>query len=71
MTARARFVVTFTPVPGVDGIRALRAVLKTALRRHGLRAADVREESAPTPDISTASLTTAIGERGNIIRRNR
>ena len=42
-----RFIITLVPVPGVDGIRALRAVLKTALRRHGLRAIDAREEMTP------------------------
>ena len=30
--------------PGVDGIRALRALLKVALRRFGLRAIEAREE---------------------------
>jgi hypothetical protein len=53
MIERVRFVVTFTTVPGVNnGVRALRAVLKNALRRHGLRATNVREENAPTPDMS-------------------
>jgi hypothetical protein len=42
-----RFVITLVPLPGIDGIRALRAVLKTALRRHGLRATDVRGETEP------------------------
>ena len=47
-TAHLRFIVTLTPEPGVDAIRALRAVLKTALRRHGLRAIDAREETEHT-----------------------
>ena len=38
-----RFHVTFVAERGVDGIRSLRAVLKSALRRFGLRAIDVRE----------------------------
>jgi hypothetical protein len=38
--------VTFVATPGVDGIRAFRALLKTALRRFGLRAVDVREHDA-------------------------
>jgi hypothetical protein len=40
---RPAFSVTFAAQPGVDGIKALRAVLKLALRRFGLRAIDVRE----------------------------
>jgi hypothetical protein len=37
--------VTFVAEPGVDGIKALRSLLKTALRRFGLRAIDVRERA--------------------------
>jgi hypothetical protein len=44
---QSTFVLTLRAVPGVDGIRALRAVLKTALRRHGLRATNAREETEP------------------------
>jgi len=40
---RPAFIVTLVAQPGVDGIRSLRAVLKSALRRFGLRAIDVRE----------------------------
>jgi hypothetical protein len=43
-----RFVIVFEPARGVDGIRALRAVLKRAKRQYGLVAIDAREESAPT-----------------------
>jgi hypothetical protein len=43
----SRFIVTFAPAPCVDGIRALRWLLKIAGRRLGLRAIDVRE-GAPT-----------------------
>src|SRR6516165_785692 len=45
-TTATSFVVTFTPTPGTDGIKAVRALLKAALRRHGLRAVDVREPPA-------------------------
>jgi hypothetical protein len=38
-----RFVVTFRPTPGSNGIRSLRAVLKIAHRRFGLIAVDARE----------------------------
>jgi hypothetical protein len=43
-----RFTVTFVPQRGVDGVRALRWLLKRARRQFGLVAVDVREEeSAP------------------------
>lgn len=47
-----RFVVTFVAghdaADNLGAVRSLRAVLKNALRRHGLRAVDVKEiESAP------------------------
>jgi len=32
-------------MPGVDGVKAVRALLKTALRRFGLRAIDVRQSA--------------------------
>jgi hypothetical protein len=49
MSERARFVVTFTPAPGVDAVRSLRLMLKSAKRRFGLIAIDAREkEDAPT-----------------------
>jgi hypothetical protein len=38
-----RFHVTFVATPGTDGLKAFRALLKSALRRFGLRAIDVRE----------------------------
>jgi hypothetical protein len=42
--------VTFAvDAPNVDGVRALRALLKFALRRLGLRAIDVRECALPAP----------------------
>jgi hypothetical protein len=34
-------------MPGVDGIRSFRALLKVALRRYGLRAIDAREIHGP------------------------
>jgi hypothetical protein len=40
---RRAFVVQLRAEPGIDGIRSFRALLKVALRRHGLRAIDVRE----------------------------
>jgi hypothetical protein len=48
MSARPRFVITFTPGPGVDAIRSLRLLLKAAKRRFGLIATDAYEDrSAP------------------------
>ena len=38
------FVMTLQPLPGVDGIRALRWVLKGLLRQHGMKCVSVREE---------------------------
>jgi hypothetical protein len=47
-TARPRFVITFTPGPGVDAVRSLRQLLKAAKRRFGLIATDAYEDrSAP------------------------
>jgi hypothetical protein len=37
------FIVWLAPQPGVDGIRSLRALLKVAKRRFGLRAIAARE----------------------------
>jgi hypothetical protein len=44
-----RYTVTFVPMRGTDGIRALRWLLKRARRQYGLIAVDAREEkTAPT-----------------------
>ena len=40
---RPIFVVRLRAEQGIDGIRALRAVLKSLLRRHGLRCLSARE----------------------------
>jgi hypothetical protein len=47
MTTRPRFVVTFVPAPGINGVRALRLLLKSARRRFGLIAVGAYED-APT-----------------------
>jgi hypothetical protein len=39
----ATFSATFVALPGVDGLRSFRALLKAALRHYGLRAVDVRQ----------------------------
>jgi hypothetical protein len=38
------FVIHLRPMPGVDGIHALRHLLKTSLRKYGLRCVLVREQ---------------------------
>jgi hypothetical protein len=40
---REAYVLTLRPMPGVDGIRALRAALKFLLRRFGLKAVKIGE----------------------------
>jgi hypothetical protein len=39
------YTVTLQPLRGADGIRGLRALLRTALRRHRLKAIDIREHT--------------------------
>src|SRR5262245_11659845 len=43
------YAVSFTPLPGTDGLRAFRAVLKIALRRFRLRAVRVCEPDGAGP----------------------
>jgi hypothetical protein len=51
---RPTFIVHLRPEPQVDDIRALRQLLKVALRRFGLKAISIREESnKPIPPIQT------------------
>jgi hypothetical protein len=52
MNARPRFVITFTPGPGVDGIRSLRLLLKAAKRRFDLVATDAYEDRSAPLEIS-------------------
>ena len=53
-----RFTVTFVPMRGVDGVRALRWLLKRARRQFGLIAVDVREE--PKPDAAPAAAPSIV-----------
>src|SRR5262245_10814059 len=55
MSARPRFVITFSPGVGVDGIRALRLLLKSARRRFGLVAVDVYEDRSSPLELSNKS----------------
>jgi hypothetical protein len=43
-SGRETYVLTLRPLPRVDGIRALRALLKVMLRRFGLKAIKVTEQ---------------------------
>jgi hypothetical protein len=64
----AIFTVTFRAPAGSAGIHALRALLKTALRRFGLRATDVREENAPAaPDVANR-IADAFGQLRRDVR---
>lgn len=40
---RTIYVITVTPLPGVDAVRMLRQALKVLLRRFGLRCIDIAE----------------------------
>jgi hypothetical protein len=41
---RPTFVVRFVAARGIDPVKALRRLLKTAIRRFGLKAVEVRED---------------------------
>jgi hypothetical protein len=70
MTSCPRFTVTFTALPGVDGIRALRWLLKRARRQYGLVAVDAREEPARV-DISNRVADAFAGLRHDVAARTR
>jgi hypothetical protein len=44
------FIVKLRALPGVDAVRALRAALKTLLRRYGLKCESVEEETSDAND---------------------
>jgi hypothetical protein len=52
---RPVYVIGLRPEPEVDGIRALRALLKIALRRFGLRATAIKEIPSQTESQPDAS----------------
>jgi hypothetical protein len=41
---RAVYTLRLVPQPGVDAVKALRAALKTLLRRHGLRCTSIKQD---------------------------
>jgi hypothetical protein len=43
---RPRYILVLQPLPHVDAIRALRALLKASLRRYGMRALSVERADA-------------------------
>src|SRR5262245_14647167 len=47
-SARPTFVLRLRPGPRIDGVRAMRGLLKAALRRFGLKCLEAREELAAT-----------------------
>jgi hypothetical protein len=49
--ARPTYVLTLQAAPGYDDIRGLRALLKIAGRRYGLRALSIRKVSPPSRNI--------------------
>jgi hypothetical protein len=70
--ASTTFTVTFRGPPGTAGIRGLRALLKTAWRRHRLRAVDLRETKDPhavrpprraEPSLAAGEWKMALGKR--------
>jgi hypothetical protein len=45
------FLVRLRALPGVDGVRALRAALKTLLRKYGLRCVSAEVEDANSQEV--------------------
>jgi hypothetical protein len=43
------FILHLVPLPGTDGIRALRALLKVSLRKYGLKVTSAIESSETVP----------------------
>jgi hypothetical protein len=48
MRGRLTFVLVLRPEKGIDGLRAIRALIKVALRKFGLRLVTIREDSRST-----------------------
>jgi hypothetical protein len=59
---RPAFTVTFVAEKGVNAIRSFRALLKSALRRHGLHAVDVRELQ-PNAQTREQTMTSEFAKR--------
>jgi hypothetical protein len=61
---RPHYVLVLRPEPGVDGLRALRALLKFALRPLGLRCVKIEEIAAGGAAASLASPCKSTGPAG-------
>jgi hypothetical protein len=49
------YVVTLRPLPGTDPIKALRWILKSALRKHGMKCTDLHEAAGAAELITPIS----------------
>jgi hypothetical protein len=69
MSKLTTFIVTLRALPGSEGIRGLRALLKAALRRHRLRAIDIREHARASrrPPAPVAGRTQARREGDGVM----
>jgi hypothetical protein len=54
---RPTYVLRLRAAPGIDAIKTLRALLKTALRRDGLQCLEIREEPTPPAADETTEKT--------------
>ena len=73
MSKLTTFIVTLRALLGSDGIRGLRALLKAALRRHRLRAIDIREHARASrrPPAPVAGRTQARREGDGVMDMTR
>jgi hypothetical protein len=55
----ARFVLVLEPLRGTDPVKVLRWILKTVLRRHGMKCVDLHEEQ-PNSRVSASSAPGAV-----------
>jgi hypothetical protein len=71
MTERTIFTLRIAGKPGTAGIHALKFLLKRLLRQHDFVCLDIREESAPAPDISNQIADAFAGLRRDFRARLR
>jgi hypothetical protein len=60
------FVLTLRPLPGVDGARAIRALLKVALRQFGLQCIAIRRAETSMLEQSSQGDVADIDAHGSI-----
>jgi len=63
MRDRTEYIVRLRPTGSVNGITALRAVLKKLLRRHGLKAVSIQPVNASDPDTGRGGAKTGRSAR--------